>query len=152
MLFFSALIQASWTNSHGHHQVKGLSSSPFYEFFLWFSLGLFQYSAVCYLVSLLILPESICTFIVFYIFLPYSRPEFSSFFLIWYYIPFMWLSIQLLTQYRWSSLVFWLFLLNILVSHLSMRLISLRRAFLFDSIILFQNGSSFFLFFYFFYS
>ena len=35
-----------------------------------------------------------CTFILFYIFLLYSRPEFSSFFLVWYDILFIWLSIQ----------------------------------------------------------
>ena len=42
----------------------------------------------------------ICIFSVFYIFLPYSRPEFSSFLLTRYYILFMWLSIQFLIELR----------------------------------------------------
>ena len=40
----------------------------------------------------------ICTFIMFHIFLPYSTPEFSSFFLIRYYIFFMWIFIQFLIE------------------------------------------------------
>ena len=72
--------------------------------------------------------NTICTFIVFYIFLPYSRPEFLIFFVI---------------RFIFSSCDF----LNIPVSHLSIRLTALRSAFTFDPVLLFHNGSSFFLFF-----
>ena len=54
----------------------------------------------------------ICTFIVFYIFLPYSRPEFSSFFLIWYYIVFPsldWLDCNSLFCRYWYTLFLYRF-------------------------------------------
>ena len=53
----------------------------------------------------------------------------------------------LLSQYRLFNLVFWLSVAIIPVSHLSVRLKSLRSAFTFDYIIFSLNGSSFFLFF-----
>ena len=60
----------------------------------------------CYFIILLLVAlllfcyflNPIYTSIVFYIFLPYSRREISNFFLIWYYILFMWLSIQFLIE------------------------------------------------------
>ena len=53
-------------------------------------------SCLCYFNILLLgtLRLFCYTFTVFYIFLPYSRPDCSSFFHVWYYILFMWLSIQ----------------------------------------------------------
>ena len=71
------------------------------------------YFNVLLLVSLYLFSCSLnpmCSFIVFYIFLPYSTPESSRFFLIRYYILFMWLSIQFLTELWLIGLeksVFW---------------------------------------------
>ena len=78
---------------------KGLLVShfmiPFFAFY-WYYFNiplLFALHLLCYFLN------PICTFIVFYIVLPYSRPEFSRFFfLICCYILFIWLSTQFLIE------------------------------------------------------
>ena len=84
---------------------RGLTVRHFSNFFYicWCYFNILLFVALhlfCYFLN------PICTFIVFYfivsyIFLPYSWPEFSRCFLIQYYILFMWSFIQFLIE-LWS--------------------------------------------------
>ena len=91
-------------------------TNSFFDFSWW------CYFNILFLVALHLLCcflNPISTFIVLHIFLPYFRPEFSSFFLIWYHILFRWFSIQFLTELWLATLEHrvWLILLySVLVS------------------------------------
>ena len=81
---------------------RGLTGRHFskFSYFCWCYFNILLFVALhlfCYFLN------PTCTFIVFYfivsyIFLPYSRPEFSRSFLIQYYILSMWPSIQSLIE------------------------------------------------------
>ena len=78
-------------------------------------------SCLCYFNILLLgtLRLFCYTFTVFYIFLPYSRPGCSNFFHVWYYILFMWLSIQFFIELwlvRLEQLALPMLLYSVLIS------------------------------------